>query len=118
MRNRTLLFTAMSTLLLGTIGRPVWAQDTAYCTGTLGSGMQWFVDAGWPFVDEQNLGAAGLDVFEFEPDVPAALLKFPNVTLLPHIGSATGEGRQDMAKSVFINIDTFLKTGHVVNPVN
>ena len=40
-----------------------------------------------------------------------------NVTLLPHIGSATGECRQDMARSVFINMKTFLETGKVVNPV-
>jgi glyoxylate reductase len=80
-----------------------------------------------PLVDENaliaslesgHLGAAGLDVFEFEPDVPAALLKFPNVTLLPHIGSATGECRQDMGKSVLMNIKTFLETGKVVNPVS
>ena len=79
-----------------------------------------------PLVDETaliaslesgHLGAAGLDVFEFEPEVPAALLKFPNVTLLPHIGSATGECRQDIAKSVFINMKTFLETGKAVNLV-
>lgn len=68
-------------------------------------------------LESGHLGAAGLDVFEVEPEVPGALLKFPNVTLLPHIGSATGECRQDMARSVFINMKTFLETGNVVNPV-
>ena len=68
-------------------------------------------------LESGQLGAAGLDVFEFEPEVPAALLKYPNVTLLPHIGSATGECRQDMARSIFINMKTFLETGKAVNPV-
>lgn len=64
-----------------------------------------------------HLGAAGLDVYEFEPEVEAKLLKFPNVTLLPHIGSATAECRQDMARSVFINMKNFLETGKPVNSV-
>lgn len=80
-----------------------------------------------PLVDEAaliaaletgQLGAAGLDVFEFEPQVPEELQKFSNVTLLPHIGSATGECRQDMARSVFINIKNFLETGNVLDAVN
>jgi glyoxylate reductase len=79
-----------------------------------------------PLVDESalvealaggHLGAVGLDVFEFEPQVTPALLEFPNVTLLPHIGSATGECRQDMAVSVVTNIKTFLASGKPVNLV-
>jgi glyoxylate reductase len=64
-----------------------------------------------------HLGAVGLDVFEFEPQVTPALLEFPNVTLLPHIGSATGECRRDMAVSVVTNIKTFLASGKPVNLV-
>jgi glyoxylate reductase len=58
-----------------------------------------------------TLGAAGLDVFEFEPKVSAGLLDFDNVTLLPHIGSATGECRLDMAQRGIANVRAFLADG-------
>lgn len=64
-----------------------------------------------------HLGAVGLDVYEFEPDVNNKLLEFSNVTLLPHIGSSTTECRQDMARSVFLNMKSFLETGKPVNSV-
>lgn len=73
-----------------------------------------------PLVDEQalvdalasgHLGGAGLDVFEFEPQVNQGLLSFDNVTLLPHIGSATGECRADMARRALANIQQFLSEG-------
>jgi len=41
-----------------------------------------------------HLGGAGLDVFDGEPQVPAALLELPNVVLSPHMGSCTREARQ------------------------
>ena len=50
---------------------------------------------------------AGLDVFEHEPAVNPKLLKLDNVVLLPHMGSATIEGRIDMGEKVIINIKTF-----------
>jgi glyoxylate reductase len=53
------------------------------------------------------LGGAGLDVFEHEPAVNPKLLKLKNVVLLPHMGSATIEGRIDMGEKVIINIKTF-----------
>jgi glyoxylate reductase len=80
-----------------------------------------------PLVDEQalvdalasgHLGAAGLDVFEFEPQVHQDLLTFDNVTLLPHIGSATGECRTDMALRAFANIQQFLSAGRPVDCCN
>lgn len=58
-----------------------------------------------------HLGAAGLDVYEFEPQLNPALLGFDNVTLLPHIGSATAECRMDMARRVCANIGQFLQQG-------
>jgi lactate dehydrogenase-like 2-hydroxyacid dehydrogenase len=45
---------------------------------------------------ERRIAGAGLDVYAEEPEVPAALLRLPNVTLLPHIGSATLETRTAM----------------------
>ncbi len=54
-----------------------------------------------------QLSGAGLDVFENEPAVNPKLLKARNVVLLPHMGSATIEGRIDMGEKVIINIKTF-----------
>lgn len=47
---------------------------------------------------DDRLGAAGLDVYENEPHVPAELLEAPNCVLLPHIGSATTTARNGMAR--------------------
>lgn len=58
-----------------------------------------------------ELAGAGLDVFEHEPAVNPKLLKLKNVVLLPHMGSATLEGRIDMGEKVIINIKTFVD-GH------
>ena len=55
----------------------------------------------------RELAGAGLDVFAHEPAVSAKLLKLDNVLLLPHMGSATLEGRIDMGEKVIINIKTF-----------
>lgn len=57
------------------------------------------------------LAAAGLDVFEFEPQVTPALLTMDNVVLTPHIGSATNECRIDMAMRLLANIEQFLTRG-------
>jgi glyoxylate reductase len=54
-----------------------------------------------------ELAGAGLDVFEHEPAVNPKLLRLKNVVLLPHMGSATIEGRVDMGEKVIINIKTF-----------
>jgi glyoxylate reductase len=50
------------------------------------------------------LGAAGLDVYEGEPDVPQRLLQAPRCVLLPHIGSATVPARDGMARAVADNV--------------
>ena len=57
------------------------------------------------------IGGAGLDVFEFEPKINPKLLKLPNAVLLPHMGSATHEGRIEMGEKVIINIKTWMD-GH------
>jgi glyoxylate reductase len=67
-------------------------------------------------VDEEELvrlleiraiGGAGLDVFEHEPAVHPQLQALDNVVLLPHMSSATIEGRIAMGERVIINIKTF-----------
>ena len=58
-----------------------------------------------------RIAGAGLDVYEDEPKIPKKLLAMRNVVLLPHIGSATIEGRLSMGDKVIINIKTFLD-GH------
>jgi glyoxylate reductase len=55
----------------------------------------------------REIAGAGLDVFENEPAINPKLLALENVMLLPHIGSATLEGRIDMGEKVIINIRTF-----------
>ena len=51
-----------------------------------------------------RLGAAGLDVYEGEPEVPAAILAAPRTVLTPHIGSATAKAREGMARTVAANV--------------
>ncbi|MGC6517344.1 MAG: 2-hydroxyacid dehydrogenase [Candidatus Puniceispirillaceae bacterium] len=58
-----------------------------------------------------GIAGAGLDVYQNEPDIPERLRHLKNTVLLPHIGSATIEGRQDMGQKVIINIQTFID-GH------
>ena len=62
-------------------------------------------------VEAGEIGGAGLDVFENEPAINPKLLKNNKVVVLPHLGSATLEGRLDMGEKVIINIRTFLD-GH------
>jgi glyoxylate reductase len=65
-------------------------------------------------IDAGELAGAGLDVFEHEPEVNPKLVKLARqgkVVLLPHLGSATLEGRVDMGEKVIINIRTFMD-GH------
>ncbi len=62
-------------------------------------------------IENNELAGAGLDVFEHEPAVNPKLLKSNRVVVLPHMSSATLEGRIDMGEKVIINIKTFLD-GH------
>ena len=54
-----------------------------------------------------TIGGAGLDVYEHEPAVPAALLALPNVTALPHLGTATEEVRDAMGLMAVENLRAF-----------
>lgn len=62
-------------------------------------------------LEADELGGVGLDVFENEPAVNPKLLKSKRAVLLPHMGSATIEGRVDMGEKVIINIKTWVD-GH------
>jgi glyoxylate reductase len=65
-------------------------------------------------IEDGEIAGAGLDVFEHEPAVTPKLhrlAKAGKVVLLPHMGSATIEGRVEMGDKVIINIRTFLD-GH------
>ncbi|WP_134724315.1 2-hydroxyacid dehydrogenase [Paracoccus luteus] len=54
-----------------------------------------------------DLAGAGLDVFEHGHEINPRLRDLPNVVMLPHMGSATVEGRLEMGEKVIINIKTF-----------
>lgn len=54
-----------------------------------------------------EIAGAGLDVFEQRHDINPRLRELPNVVLLPHMGSATLEGRIEMGEKVILNIKTF-----------
>ena len=63
---------------------------------------------------EGKIAGAGLDVFQHEPAVNPKLVKLASkgkVVILPHMGSATIEGRIDMGEKVIINIRTWMD-GH------
>lgn len=62
-------------------------------------------------LEARKIAGAGLDVYENEPEINKKLLGLKNVVLLPHIGSATIEGRLSMGDKVIINIQTFID-GH------
>jgi glyoxylate reductase len=65
-------------------------------------------------IEGEHIAGAGLDVFEHEPAVNPKLIKLARsgkVVLLPHLASATLEGRIDMGEKVIVNIKTFLD-GH------
>ncbi|MGP3695876.1 2-hydroxyacid dehydrogenase [Rhodobacter sp. NSM] len=54
-----------------------------------------------------EIAGAGLDVFEQRHEINPRLRELPNVVLLPHMGSATLEGRIEMGEKVILNIKTF-----------
>ena len=62
-------------------------------------------------VAQRRIAGVGLDVFEHEPKVHPGLIGHANVVLLPHLGSAPIEARQDMGDRVIANIQTFAN-GH------
>lgn len=68
-------------------------------------------------LQDGTIAAAGLDVFENEPNVPQALLELPNVSLLPHVASASVPTRNAMADLVADNLIAWFRTGRALTPV-
>jgi glyoxylate reductase len=69
-------------------------------------------------LQKKQIAGAGLDVFEHEPKIDAALKTMLNVVLTPHLGSATPEVREAMAGIVVDNILAFLGGHKLPNCVN
>ncbi len=70
------------------------------------------------FLKENRIAGAGLDVFEFEPEIGSGLKNLSNVILTPHIGSASIEARNEMAELAAQNIIDFFEGKDVKNTVN
>lgn len=68
-------------------------------------------------LEEDRIGAAGLDVFEGEPAIHPGLLTAPRVALAPHIGSATYRSRDEMSRIVAANVIAVLRGEEPPNPV-
>lgn len=67
---------------------------------------------------EGRIAGAGLDVYEFEPQVPKALMGMENVTLLPHLGTAALEVRENMGMMAVENLIAHLEGRALPNRVN
>jgi gluconate 2-dehydrogenase len=65
----------------------------------------------------RRIAAAGLDVFEGEPDVRADLRSLPNIVMTPHLGGGTLESLDAMANRVVENMDAFFAGKPLVNEV-
>lgn len=64
-----------------------------------------------------QIAGAGLDVYELEPHIPPALLALENVTLLPHLGTAALEVRENMGHMAVANLIAHLEGRPLPNPV-
>ena len=69
-------------------------------------------------LQNRTIAGAGLDVYEFEPKVTTGLEKLDNVVLTPHIGNATVEAREEMAKIAARNIIEVLEGREPISCVN
>ena len=68
-------------------------------------------------LQKQRIAGAGLDVYEFEPEVPAELRELSNVTLLPHLGTATDGVRSAMGNMALDNVAAFVAGQPLPNQV-
>jgi lactate dehydrogenase-like 2-hydroxyacid dehydrogenase len=94
--------------------------------GALGSnGVMINVGRGWTVheddladaLDRRVIAGAGLDVFEVEPCLPERLMTFDNVSLLPHVASASVATRNAMADLVADNLISWFEQGKPMTPV-
>lgn len=101
------------------------AINTKVLTALGPDGVLLNVGRGWT-VDEDDLeaalragtiAAAGLDVFQDEPKVPKGLLDLPNISLLPHVASASVPTRNAMADLVVDNLINWFSEGAALTPV-
>lgn len=65
----------------------------------------------------KTIAAAGLDVFQNEPNIDPAFFGAPNTVLLPHVGSASQHTRAQMGRLLTDNVERFFTDGHVYTPV-
>ncbi|SNS30107.1 2-hydroxyacid dehydrogenase [Pseudomonas segetis] len=68
-------------------------------------------------LQQHVIAGAALDVFAHEPKVPQALREMNNVLLLPHVGSATVQTRQQMEDLLTANIKAFVESGKLLTPL-
>ncbi|WP_339486751.1 2-hydroxyacid dehydrogenase [Pseudomonas sp. EL_65y_Pfl2_R95] len=68
-------------------------------------------------LQQHQIAGAALDVFAKEPNVPQALRDMNNVLLLPHVGSATVQTRQQMEDLLTANIKAFIESGKLLTPL-
>jgi len=69
-------------------------------------------------LQQGRIAGAGLDVYEFEPKVPVALMALENVTLLPHLGTACLEVRESMGMMAVANLVAWAEGKQPPNLVN
>ncbi|WP_345252328.1 NAD(P)-dependent oxidoreductase [Pigmentiphaga soli] len=68
-------------------------------------------------LDARQLAGVGSDVFEQEPQVSDALLKFPNAVLTPHVGGSTQSAQAALVETVVSNVTRFFSEGRPLYPV-
>jgi len=68
-------------------------------------------------LQNNQIAGAGLDVYEGEPNIPDALLTLDNVSLLPHLGSATLSTRTAMGEKALLNLEAFFSGNPLPNSV-
>ncbi|KPK61963.1 MAG: hypothetical protein AMS21_08480 [Gemmatimonas sp. SG8_38_2] len=100
------------------IGRAELAQmkDGAVLINTARGGMV-DEDALCDFLESGKLRAAGLDVYEGEPEIRECLKRTPNAVILPHIGSATEDARRRMFELAWSNLMRGIRGEPLLTPV-
>jgi len=68
-------------------------------------------------LSRRSIAGAALDVFDNEPDIDPRFFTLDNIVLAPHIGSATTETRQAMARLTLDNLHRFFEDGSTLTPV-